>query len=31
MPLRDPKKYLHDIVNCCEFLLLATRDKTVEV
>jgi uncharacterized protein with HEPN domain len=30
MPLHDPKKYLHDIANCCEFLLSATRGKTVE-
>ena len=30
MPLRDPKKYLYDIVNCSEFLLQLTKDKTVE-
>lgn len=30
MPLRDPQKYLYDIVNCSEFLLQLTKDKTVE-
>jgi hypothetical protein len=30
MPLRDPKKYLYDIINCCEFLLEFTKTKTVE-
>jgi len=30
MALHDPRKYLHDIVNCCEFILELTRDRTVE-
>ena len=30
MSLRDPKKYLYDIVNCSEFVLQLTKDKTVE-
>ena len=30
MPLHNPKKYLYDIVNCCEFVLEATSGKTVE-
>ena len=30
MSLRDPKKYLYDIANCCEFVLEITRNKTVE-
>ena len=30
MTLRDPEKYLYDIVNCCEFLIEFTADKTVE-
>ena len=30
MPLHDPKKYLYDIVNCCEFILEFTGNKTVE-
>jgi len=30
MPLRDPQKYLYDIINCCEFLLEFTKTKTVE-
>lgn len=29
MPLHEPKKYLYDIVNCCEFILEFTQDKTV--
>jgi len=27
---RNPQKYLYDIIDCCEFLLRFTRDKTVE-
>lgn len=30
MPLRNPRKYLYDIVNCCEFVLEMTKGKTVE-
>lgn len=30
MSLRNPKKYLHDIINCSEFVLELTKDKTVE-
>jgi uncharacterized protein with HEPN domain len=30
MPLRNPKKYLYDIANGCEFVLEMTRGKTVE-
>lgn len=30
MPLRDPRKYLYDIVNGCEFVLEMTKGKTVE-
>ena len=30
MPLRNPKKYLYDIVNCSEFVLQLTKDKTVD-
>jgi uncharacterized protein with HEPN domain len=30
MPLRNPQKYLYDIVDCCEFVLEMTKDKTVE-
>ncbi|MHC4441264.1 MAG: HepT-like ribonuclease domain-containing protein [Planctomycetota bacterium] len=30
MQLNDPKKYLYDIVNCCEFVLEITQQKTVE-
>jgi uncharacterized protein with HEPN domain len=30
MPLRNPKKYLYDIINCSEFILELTKDKTVE-
>lgn len=30
MPLRNPQKYLYDIVNCSEFVLQLTKDKTVE-
>jgi uncharacterized protein with HEPN domain len=30
MPLRNPQKYLYDIIDCCEFLLDFTKDKTVE-
>jgi uncharacterized protein with HEPN domain len=30
MPLRDKRKYLYDIVNCCEFLIEFTSGKTVE-
>ena len=29
MPPRDPKKYLYDIVDCCEFILEITKGKTV--
>ncbi len=30
MPLRNPQKYLYDIVDCCKFILEMTKDKTVE-
>lgn len=30
MSLRNPKKYLYDIINCSEFVLQLTKDKTVE-
>jgi len=30
MPLHNPKKYLYDIANGCEFVLELTKDKTVE-
>lgn len=30
MPLHDPQKYLYDIINCCEFVLEITKDRTVE-
>ena len=30
MSLRNPKKYLYDIVNCSEFVLQLTKDKTVD-
>jgi uncharacterized protein with HEPN domain len=30
MPLRKPQKYLYDIIDCCEFLLDFTKNKTVE-
>lgn len=30
MPLRNPQKYLYDIIDGCEFLLDFTKDKTVE-
>ena len=30
MPLRNPKKYLYDIINCSEFVLQLTEGKTVE-
>lgn len=30
MPLRNPQKFLYDIVNCCEFVLEITKGKTVE-
>lgn len=30
MSLRDPKKYLYDIINCSEFVLQLAKDKTVE-
>jgi uncharacterized protein with HEPN domain len=29
MSLRNPKKYLYDIINCSEFVLELTKDKTV--
>lgn len=29
MSLRNPKKYLYDIIDCCEFLLDFTEGKTV--
>jgi uncharacterized protein with HEPN domain len=29
MSLRNPKKYLYDIIDCCEFLLDFTAGKTV--
>jgi uncharacterized protein with HEPN domain len=30
MSLRNPKKYLYDIINCSEFVLQLTKDKTVD-
>ncbi|MHC4510180.1 MAG: HepT-like ribonuclease domain-containing protein [Planctomycetota bacterium] len=30
MPLRNPQKYLYDIINCSEFVLQLTKDKTVD-
>ena len=30
MSLRNPKKYLYDIIDCCEFLLDFTENKTVD-
>lgn len=30
MPLRNPQKYLYDIIDCCEFLLDFTKEKTVD-
>ena len=30
MSLRNPKKYLYDIIDCCEFLLDFTEGKTVD-
>ena len=30
MPLRDPQKFLYDIVDCCKFILEMTKDKTIE-
>jgi len=30
MPLRNPQKYLYDIINCCEFVLELTKNKTVD-
>jgi uncharacterized protein with HEPN domain len=30
MPLRNPQKFLYDIINCCEFVLEMTKGKTVE-
>jgi len=30
MSLRNPQKYLYDIINCSEFVLQLTKDKTVE-
>jgi uncharacterized protein with HEPN domain len=30
MPLRDPKEYLYDTINCSEFILQLTKDKTVD-
>jgi len=30
MPRHDPKKYLYDIANGCEFLLEFTKGKTIE-
>ena len=30
MPLHDPQKYLYDIINCCEFLIEFTKDRTVD-
>ncbi len=30
MPLRNPQKYLYDIVDCCKFIIEITKDKTVE-
>ena len=30
MSLRNPKKYLYDIIDCCEFSLDFTAGKTVD-
>lgn len=30
MPLRNPQKYLYDIIDCCEFLIDFTKDKNVD-
>jgi uncharacterized protein with HEPN domain len=30
MPLRNPQKYLYDIIDCCKFVLEMTKDKSVE-
>jgi uncharacterized protein with HEPN domain len=30
MSLRNPKKYLYDIINCSEFVLELTKGKTVD-
>jgi uncharacterized protein with HEPN domain len=30
MSPRNPQKYLYDIIDCCEFLLDFTKDKTVD-
>ena len=30
MTLRNPEKYLYDIVNCCEFVLEMTGGKSIE-
>lgn len=30
MSIRNPQKYLYDIVDCCEFLLEFTKSKTVD-
>jgi len=30
MSLRDPQKYLYDIINGCEFLLDFTRGRTID-
>jgi len=30
MPLRNPQKYLYDIIDGCQFLLDFTKDKTIE-
>ena len=30
MPLHNPRKYLYDIVNCCEFILELTKEKSVK-
>ncbi len=30
MPLHNPQKYLYDIMDCCQFLITFTKNKTVE-
>lgn len=30
MSLRNPQKYLYDIINCSEFVLQLTKDKSVD-
>ena len=30
MPIRDPEKYLYDMLGSCEFLIEFTRDKTID-